>query len=1462
MISRSILFILFIGASIFCGGQTSNTTPSLDNSLIPPSPEAGSMGKYGILPVTLYTGIPNVSVPVFDIRTTKLSLPVSLAYNYNGYRPGELSSSVGMGWNLEGGGVITRVVKGLPDDDLPLNTSATAWDAYANVDDLTINMDFMQALGTGVADGEPDLYLFHFNGHSGKFIMVGGRAYTFPRQKLKIVQTSGLFSITDEDGTVYQFNLPEITTTKGPSNIPGPYNSSWYLTSITSADQTDVISFQYTGYYGPQDNNGYTDTYQVDGNGFNCNGTNAGCDLFSTTSSAVQFTKTLRLRQISFNGGNIQFIPEATARQDLGTDTALGEIDIYNSNFIIRKMVLQHTYFQGSLSDAGGGSGATQLRLDGVETRGYYSNTVTDTVAFTKQTPQQDYSFQYANETASDFPRDTRGIDYFGYYNGVHNNTSLFTSVITSYTSYYANANRGSDPTRSMNGALTKITYPTGGYTNFTYEGNMIDFDVSGSSSTSYCYPIGVYPTATYTGTGNTMITTYGSFTVDACLYSTPAPVNVEFGQNVPGDPDIKDLYNILTITSATTGKVYWPPNPGGYALGYNTDFKTTLDLPADTYNYTVTCTNDPTEQHPTSTFANITNITYFDQAQYDYDQQYGFPGPGIRVKTITSYDNINSSPALTRSYTYPSAVLLGQVGLKQHSVYHNQDNGGTETIFSSNFSSPLSSLLDDQYYYPTVTELTDATGANGKTIYQYGGGVSQNEVLGIQLLGRADYGLSAGAYIPLKVTTNTYSYHKLMDFYAVTADLREVAGNKGGYVPPLPDDPDPYDLTQRYNLYTATPYYLESGWDQLDSKQDITYDQNGQNPVSSTTSYYYDDPDYLQPSRVVTQNSKGELITTQYMYPADYGLTGVPTLSSTDLAYYNARTSASSTYQGCVVTRDDQANLVWTPPQTGNSTNTALQTVWANNPCESQYAGASSTAVGSMNTAAAGYYTGYAPGTAPHEGIELMMDQNICTRPIEVIESINKGGTDYLLSAMRTDYVPNPNASTPALGLYEAVPSTAYHAPENASNVLKSDFMANPSAYYVPRVYFTYDNNCNLIGQNKANDLSYSYLWDYGYAYPVAQVKNSVQGSIAYTSFESDGKGNWSYSGTPIADASSPTGNNCYNVGGSTTITTAIPLNPSTIYRVSYWTKLTYPFPITGTMTGYPIKGKTINGWTYFEHRVTGQSSVSIVNAGKIDELRLYPEGAQMTTYTYRQLVGMTTDCDVNNKVTYYQYDAFGRLNVVRDQDTNIIKKICYNYAGQPTNCNVSTFYNVADTAYFTKNNCGADSTGSAVPFIVPAGTYASGVSQAAADQAAQNYIDSSGQAYANSSGSCMLSGNVTVIYMVPVMVQVKAPLIPPVPLGTVFTVTYTNLGTHQQYSFQLPESITPGAPVYPPVLGTIPAGSYDLNISSAGNTTAYVFGSGCSKAMTTSGTSATFYNIQVTANDCYTVSVGNIIY
>src|ERR1700733_10738313 len=110
---RFYLLFLLVGYNVASNAQD----PSVQLvSPLPVSPQAASFAKYGDIPVSLNSGVPNISIPIFDIKTGNLENPVSLSYNASGIKIEEIASNVGIGWTLNFGGSITRQVRGFPDE--------------------------------------------------------------------------------------------------------------------------------------------------------------------------------------------------------------------------------------------------------------------------------------------------------------------------------------------------------------------------------------------------------------------------------------------------------------------------------------------------------------------------------------------------------------------------------------------------------------------------------------------------------------------------------------------------------------------------------------------------------------------------------------------------------------------------------------------------------------------------------------------------------------------------------------------------------------------------------------------------------------------------------------------------------------------------------------------------------------------------------------------------------------------------------------------------------------------------------------------------------------------------------------------------------------------------------------------------------------------------------------------------
>lgn len=129
-----------------------------------PSVEAFAMTKYGIVSPALYTGTMSYSIPLFTYSDPDFSIPISIEYNYNGYRPAVASGSIGLGWALNCGGVITREVRGIPDEGA-LDHSINGWkatlDDEVNIVDNGSNSD--NIYGSGVTHFETSSHVRHIS---------------------------------------------------------------------------------------------------------------------------------------------------------------------------------------------------------------------------------------------------------------------------------------------------------------------------------------------------------------------------------------------------------------------------------------------------------------------------------------------------------------------------------------------------------------------------------------------------------------------------------------------------------------------------------------------------------------------------------------------------------------------------------------------------------------------------------------------------------------------------------------------------------------------------------------------------------------------------------------------------------------------------------------------------------------------------------------------------------------------------------------------------------------------------------------------------------------------------------------------------------------------------------------------------------------------------------------------------
>ncbi len=243
-----------------------NAPPSSGNAL--------SAARSESVAVNNYTGIPNISLPIYSYaHPSGIGLNISLDYFAGGIKVNEAPSSAGLGWNLSLGGVITRTVRSLPDD---CPAKGYLFTPAIQSDERSKTLGYEN----GCIDGEQDIFQFSFAGRSGKFyIGKDSLCYATPLSKMKIKLTqiipgdevvipnplpfnyfTGLrgriqkFTILTEDGTTYVFDeIEEQRTVIVNCNFNFivncnklQYATAWYLTKIISYTGKDSIKINYT----------------------------------------------------------------------------------------------------------------------------------------------------------------------------------------------------------------------------------------------------------------------------------------------------------------------------------------------------------------------------------------------------------------------------------------------------------------------------------------------------------------------------------------------------------------------------------------------------------------------------------------------------------------------------------------------------------------------------------------------------------------------------------------------------------------------------------------------------------------------------------------------------------------------------------------------------------------------------------------------------------------------------------------------------------------------------------------------------------------------------------------------------------------------------------------------------------------------------------------------------------------
>ncbi|MDR6571142.1 RHS repeat protein [Chitinophaga ginsengisegetis] len=821
-------------------------------NIIPSSPTAASLGKYGEIPVGNYTGIPQINIPIYEIKQGTVNCKIGLSYHGGGIKVEELASWVGLGWSLQSGGVINRSVRGLPDE------SQSYFDP-AN-DPTNPSAGFLTGVADGSKDGESDMYTFSFGEFNGSFFYERSKAIrTVPLNNIKVSKIATGWQLTDIDGNSYFFESPEFTQVAkycqsgSASTSTDIFNSSptaWYLTLMVSADKVDSIQFEYEPFTTNYSLNPVETRHQLlwGGSGV-CNSSNDLC-------KSVNYINGKRLKKIKFRNGYINFIAN-TSREDVIGDKRLDFVEIYNaSGALYKKYQFNYGYFQASGS-CDVVENSKRLRLDSLSE-----------VSSTGRIPPHVFSYEYGELPC----RLSLAVDEWGYYNGASSNTSLIPTYTYQISdgSYaiYPGADRNVNPTYTKAGTLNKITYPTGGASIFEYENNMVwregEYSNTVSKST---YVILAPPQQNYV---KNFTVNWPPSNLNAGLGGVIATINVDKVVDINGTTANAYFYKLDASGNVVSTLVLDQGEVTNYHLE-NGNYRISVQLP-----FPVT-PGDPS--------LNPGFHVSFDWIEPDVNSTSHFLVGGLRIKKISDIA-VNNVQINVRNYSYndstnhsSGAVLSGNKYIYPLTSIKKELDPITGAAYRINCeyqvrqvytNLPLTATSGSYIGYRSV-KVTE-TGKGYSTFEYTNPATNPDELLDFfpyaspighgwergLLVKQADY--PEGQTTPVHVKRNVYS--------SILAGQYSTALTAG------------YDLITEFVEETVAPkrivYSNFSEFQFLQSSYDTLFDRtNHASYVAKKVTYGYN-PVGFQVSSITNSNSKGEEIITAYKYPNDYNNTAM----------------------------------------------------------------------------------------------------------------------------------------------------------------------------------------------------------------------------------------------------------------------------------------------------------------------------------------------------------------------------------------------------------------------------------------------------------------------------------------------------------------------------------------------------------------------------------------------------------
>ncbi|MGS2764553.1 RHS repeat domain-containing protein [Sinomicrobium sp. M5D2P9] len=1158
--------------------------PNLGSEPSIQSPTSNNLGKYGEIPVSLFTGTPTISIPLTDIECGEIKIPIDLQYDASGCRPDQHPGWVGLNWSLRAGGVIKRHTNGYFDEYVYLDPERGAY--YNNYDVLSApdwnTVEFLEDNSHLAFDGgvyEPDEFSFSFNGisgsfmwnHEGKWVVkskenlnikvehITENNYLLNSSSQVVPRAFTKFILTTNDGTQYifggdknaiEFSRPSLPFRIEPYNLkgpPGPDNTSiryeskheinrniqssaWLLTEVISPTGRSVklyyttsASLQQATYseigsmISPVNALGRIYTYDINQNNkYYIN--SSYLDRIETDNDVVcHFSKSLSnelVQDLKFKPFSQDGFPYDDYAMLNIKYYKLNSLQINSGNKPIKKILLN--YIENS---------SERLKLKEVK------------ISHLGGISSEDYKYtlEYSPKKLPTY--NSGQEDHWGYYNGKNywnGESKQEVTEIPNLEGYYESR----EPDSAYMGAeiLTKLYYPTGGFSKFLFEPH------------DYAKVIDYNPTIHLeTQQSNTMAGGLRIKKIETYDYTSSVPLVQEYFY-------AKDYINGGTTSSGVlAGKPIYYEEGNGL---HGSSFRKFSSLPLNYLNTT-----------------NGNHITY------------------------TEVTEKNKEGYITHAYTNHDNGYMDKEPFAQ-----------TNEAESSKYAKKFFGKLDLERGLPLSTKYYDKT------------------------------------KFLIKSLTNQYNSNP----NRYNSYVRSVGGVGNIYI---------FSVSRvAYPLYSFYPY--------LEKQTIKEYFKNGEE-VSAVVSYKYNSKQLV--NEIQETNSKDEILTTKYTYPfnltssnlyremtnknmLDYKvieeqLKGNKKIKHIKTDYKDWEDNLILSGQIQVSKEGDEVEdfIVYhnydrygNPSEISKNAGPHSAYLWG---YEGRYpiakcitpndASGLKVSVNSYPLKKEAYATGGTVGSGGSLGSFTLERSGSVTVYIEEL-NIQDFTNDATLSIVM-DVLQGNNIAKSLNFSFNYYASSGNWMPSPGGDQFSVSLPAgNYSLKFNPSgSSFLYNGSTSMGLPNFTFNGSIRYRH---------RVTEEVAGKFFHTSFEDDITANPVYAYTGKKS----------HYG---TYEMSLVASGAGDYVLEYWM--------------YNVSTKS---WERNEELASitssGNFTKTIGQSNRyIDEIRLYPSNAQITTYTYDPLIGMTSMTDASGRVTTYNYDDFNRLEFVRDERGKLIQENKYHY-------------------------------------------------------------------------------------------------------------------------------------------------------------------------------------------------------